>query len=77
MSHVDILIEQLKNFEETQLLELLDLTSEDIVERFRDVIFRRREYLYGEIEMLNIDLDQDNEVFVDHFEGYQIEEGDD
>ena len=77
MSHLDILLERLKGFEETQLLDLLDITSEELVERFKDVIYKRRDYLFGEIEVLSPEEFDDetpcNEI-VDW--GYQIEEGD-
>lgn len=71
-SQLDELIERLKGFEETQLIELLDLTSEDIVERFRDVIARRREYLFGEVEEFIMDVAEEYDG--EEYEGYQIEE---
>ena len=76
MSHMDILLERLKGFEETQLLELLDITSEELVARFKDVIYARRDYLFGEVEMLSDEeFDEGDAVFAD-FDGYQIDEGD-
>lgn len=44
------LIEQLRKTEETLLLELLDITSEDIVDAFLDRIEERLSYLYGQIQ---------------------------
>jgi hypothetical protein len=73
MSHIDILIERLKGFEETQLLELLDLTSEEIVDRFKDVIYNRRDYLFGEVEMLASE-DEEELDFDSSFDGYQVED---
>ena len=69
-------MERLKGFEETQLLELLDLTSEDIVARFKDIIYNRREYLYGEIEMLANSVDDEELDFDTTYDGFTIEEGD-
>lgn len=44
------LAERLKREEETYLLELLGLTSEDIVERFMDIIEDRYDEIIGEYE---------------------------
>lgn len=44
------LMELLKQQEETYLVELLNLTSEDIVDRFADVIENDALRLSGEIE---------------------------
>jgi len=43
----------LERIEETLLVELLNLRSEDIVERFRDVIEENYDRLLGEIEILS------------------------
>lgn len=44
------LIELLRNTEETLLLELLDLKSDEIVDAFLDRIEERLMYLYGQFE---------------------------
>lgn len=44
------LIDILRNTEETILLELLDLSSEEIVDAFLDKIEDRLSYLYGQIQ---------------------------
>ena len=44
------LIERLRKTEETLLLELLDITSEDIVDAFLDKINDRLEYLDRQLE---------------------------
>lgn len=44
------LLDALKHTEETLLLELLDITSEDIVDAFLDRIEERLSYLYGQIQ---------------------------
>ena len=44
------LIERLRKTEETLLLELLDITSEDIVDAFLDKINERLEYLDRQLE---------------------------
>jgi len=43
----------LERVEETLLVELLNLRSEDIVERFRDIIEENYDRLLGEIEILS------------------------
>jgi len=67
MSHMDILLERLRGFEETHLMELLDLTSGELVDRFRDVIFQKREQLYGEVELF-CEPEDDEEIFSDNRE---------
>lgn len=72
---IDLLFERLKQFDEVTLLELLDITSEDILERFKDKVVKRKEMLYGEVELFSeeeIDDDHDSE-----YDGYQIETLDD
>lgn len=44
------LSEKLKREEETSLLEILNITSEDIVERFYDKIEEKYDQLYEEFE---------------------------
>ncbi len=74
-THVDLLIERLKQFDEVTLLELLDITAEELLERFRDKVDERKQQLFGEIEILNIeDEELDDE---DDFDGFQIEVYDD
>jgi hypothetical protein len=74
-THVDLLIERLKQFDEVTLLELLDITAEELLERFLDKVDERKQQLFGEIEILNIeDEELDDE---DDFDGFQIEVYDD
>ena len=54
------LMEQLSRIEETQLVELLGLTSEDLVRNFKDRIVENSDYLVSEIEMPFVPL-EDNE----------------
>ena len=42
--------EALKRLDEVTLLELLGLQSDDLVERFDDVIEKKQEYLIKELE---------------------------
>jgi len=44
------LIEVLKSTDEVSLLELLEITSEEIVDAFLDKINDRIEYLYSQIQ---------------------------
>ena len=70
--HVDILLERLRQFDEVTLLELLDIRSDDIVERFKDVIIQRREQLFGEIEEFYPE--DSEEDWDEELDGFQIEE---
>jgi len=53
MAHLDQLLEYLKKLDEVQLCELLDISSEEILERFKDVVQQKRRYLEGELEILD------------------------
>lgn len=45
------LCERLKQVEETLLLELLDINSHQIVDRFNDIVEQRRDYLEDDLEL--------------------------
>ena len=64
MAHLDLLKEWLKTIDETQLCELLDISTEEIIDRFSDLIYQRRKYLEKEMEIIALDegeeLDFDN-----------------
>lgn len=42
--------EKLKKLDETLLLELLEISSEDLVDAFLDKIRERENYIYGQLE---------------------------
>ena len=44
------LLDKLRNEEETILLELLDVTSEELVDAFLEKILERYEYIHGQYE---------------------------
>ena len=44
-----ILIDELKRQDETTLLELLEITSEEIVDRFMDKVDERLDFLINEL----------------------------
>lgn len=44
------LFDRLKQVNEVDLLELLDVSSEELVDRFQDIIEERYEFLYGQFE---------------------------
>ncbi|MGH7747506.1 MAG: hypothetical protein ACREQ5_22520 [Candidatus Dormibacteria bacterium] len=73
-NQINVLIERLKQFDEVTLCELLDISSEDILERFRNKVVKRQKYLFGEVEILNID-DEDLED-EDEWDGFQLDKGD-
>jgi hypothetical protein len=63
------LCERLKQVEETILLELLDINSGQIVDRFEDVVEEKRDYLEDDLEIDDVfsddaedELDEDNEL---------------
>ena len=59
MVRIDILHEWLKQLDETQLCELLDISSEDIIARFNDLIITRRKYIEKEMEVLDSSIEDE------------------
>lgn len=53
MVRLDALKEWLLTVDETQLCELLDITAEDLVNRFEDIIIARRRLIEKEMEVLD------------------------
>jgi len=49
----DILLERLKQYDEVQLCELLDISAEDLVDGFVAKIKERRAYITKEIELID------------------------
>jgi hypothetical protein len=49
---IDRLLNYLRTVDEVQILELLDLSTEDILNRFHDRVASRRHYLEKELEVL-------------------------
>ena len=48
---LDLVINQLKTYDETEVCDLLHITSEDLCHKFKDRIAARRKYLETELEM--------------------------
>jgi len=48
------LCDRLKQLEETLLLEVLDINSDQIVDRFEDVVEEKREYLEDDLEIEDV-----------------------
>lgn len=69
MSYMDILMERLRQYDEVQILELLDISTEDLLDRFKDKVHNRYDYLEREMELLQ----EDEEDLVDELDGFQIE----
>lgn len=53
MYPLDKLLNYLRTVDEVQILELLDLSTEDILDRFRDRIVSRRQFLEKEAEIID------------------------
>jgi hypothetical protein len=65
MVTLDKLEEALLRVDEVQILELLDLKTKDILERFEDVVLARRAYLNKEMEFFP---DEEHEMVELNFE---------
>lgn len=53
MIPLDILLERLKQYDEVQLCELLDISSEELVEMFLERVKKRRYYITKELELMD------------------------
>lgn len=62
---LDMLKEYLRSLDEVLLCELLDISAEELVERFEDRIIKRRAYLAKEVELMGEVEDARAEDFVD------------
>lgn len=76
MTNIDILFERLRLYDEVTILELLDISTEDILTRFRDRVISKREALYGEIELLVEETDEEEQHCQQDLDGFQYEETD-
>lgn len=68
-------MDRLSKIEETQLVDLLQLTSEDIVRKFKDKILDNFEYLERELEIPYIPIEEEGEDD-DKYYGNEDEDGD-
>jgi hypothetical protein len=58
MPGLDVLKQYLLQIDEVQILELLDLSTEDLINAFEEKIVARREYLEREMEVY---IDEENQ----------------
>ena len=61
MPQLDQIKEYLKTLDEVQLCELLGITAEDIINRFSDIISRKRRELESELEILDSSYEDDDD----------------
>jgi len=66
---LDLIINQLKTYDETELCDMLHITSEDLLRRFEDKVRQRRKFLEKELEVFPDSDSLDNEKETDY--GYQ------
>lgn len=66
---LDLIINQLKTYDETEICDLLQITSEDLLTRFRHKILARREFLESELEIFPTQGEVPDEKEYEH--GYQ------
>lgn len=56
-------MDRLSKIEETQLVDLLQLTSEDIVRKFKDKILDNFDYLERELEMPYVPIEEEDDYY--------------
>ena len=76
MPRFDKLLIWLSTLDEVALLELLDLNTEDIINRFKDVIMSRKDELDTEYEAFYSMADDETDIDDPH-EGLSIDDPDD
>ncbi len=65
-------MDRLSKIEETQLVDLLQLTSEDIVRKFKDKILDNFEYLERELEIPYIPIEEEED---EYYEPDEMDDG--
>ncbi len=68
MTPFDILLERLKQYDEVLLCELLDISSEDLVDMFMDRVRKRRSFITKELELMNPDDLEGDDLGEDEYE---------
>lgn len=58
---LDIVLERMKLYDPTEIIDLLSITSEELIDKFYDKIESRKEYLIGEFEVFVITDEDDSE----------------
>ena len=66
---LDLIVNALKNYDETEICDLLQITSEDLIRHFEHRIKSRRKFLERELEAFPDSDSIDNEKEYDN--GYQ------
>lgn len=70
---LDFIIERMKLYDPTEIIDLLDISSEDLIDKFYDRIVEKKDYLSGEFELF-VDTDND-ELDLDNDWGFHDEDG--
>jgi hypothetical protein len=52
MPWIDIIMERLKAYDEVEVCDLLCISTEDLLERFRDRVVARKQHLESELEIM-------------------------
>ncbi len=65
-------MDRLSKIEETQLVDLLQLTSEDLVHKFKDKILDNFEYLERELEIPYIPIEEEED---EYYEPDEMDDG--
>jgi hypothetical protein len=66
---LDFILERMKLYDPTEVLDLLDITTEEILSRFQDRIEERLEYIESEMEMFIETDDDSGDYDADNFNG--------
>jgi hypothetical protein len=63
MKHIplDVIINKLKQYDETQVCDLLGITSEDLIVRFKARILEKRTHLCSELEIFIGEFNEEDE----------------
>lgn len=59
---LDAVKEWLRQLDEVQVCELLDISSEDLIDRCEDLIILRRKYIEREMEILDSSTEEPEEL---------------
>jgi hypothetical protein len=71
---LDVIIEKLKQYDETQVCDLLDITSEDLLIKFRARVVSKRKHLCSELEIFIGEHSEDEEPLDEYIDPEDFQE---
>jgi hypothetical protein len=62
---LDIILERMRMYDPTEIIDLLNITSEELIDKFHEEIQNKEEFLMGEFEVFVITDDESQDENLD------------